>query len=96
MTRPIVIDLDDAQYRRLHSVAGQRGQQPVDLAREIVENLLQADVPGKINPVLRAIDRRSPDCAYCGRDLPRNATRRRKYCGARCSVAWNRAAATPA
>ena len=96
MTPPMVIDLDDAQYRRLRAVAGRRGQQPDDLAREIIEKLLQADVPGKINPVLQAIDRRARKCAYCGRDLPRNATRRRKYCGAKCRVAWNRAAATPA
>jgi hypothetical protein len=93
----IVIDLDDAQYRRLRAVAGRRGQQPGDLAREIVEKLLQADVPGKINPVLQAIDPRARHCAYCGKDLPRNATRRRKYCAAKCRVAWNRAgAATPA
>jgi hypothetical protein len=88
----MVIDLDDAQYRRLRAIAGRRGQQPVDLAREIVEKLLQADVPGKINPVIQAIDGRAWHCAYCGRALPSNATRRRKYCGAKCRVAWNRAA----
>jgi hypothetical protein len=81
---------DEAQ-----AAAGRRGQQPVALARDIVEKLLQADVPGKINPVLQAIDRRARHCAYCGKDLPRNATRRRKYCGAKCRVAWNRPAATP-
>ena len=96
MTPRIVIDLDDARYRRLRAVAGRRGQQPGDLAHEIIEKLLHADVPGKINPVLRAIDPRARHCAYCGRDLPSNATRRRKYCGAKCRVAWNRAAATPA
>ena len=57
---------DEAQ-----AAAGRRGRQPVALAREIVEKLLQADVPGKINPVLQAIDRRARHSMYCGKDLPR-------------------------
>ena len=95
MTSP---DRHRSRRRSLPTSARRRwptGQQPDDLAREIVEKLLQADVPGKINPVLRAIDRRERHCAYCGRDLPHNATSRRKYCGAKCRVAWNRDAATP-
>jgi len=92
----MLIDLDEAQYRRLLAVAGRRGQQPDDLAHEIIEKLLQADAPGKVNPVLRAIDQHTRRCAHCDRDLPRDATRRRKYCGAKCRVAWHRAAAAPA
>jgi hypothetical protein len=91
MTPIIIIELDDAQHRRLHSLAGRRGQQPEDLAREILEKLIHADTPGKINPVLRAIEPRARRCAYCGRDLPPKATRRRKYCGAKCRVAASRA-----
>ncbi len=92
MTTTIRIDLDDAHYRRLHAMAGRRQRQPDDLVREIILKLIEVDFPGKINPVLRAINSPEARCHHCGKALPPTATRRRKYCGAKCRVAGNRAA----
>jgi hypothetical protein len=94
MTTTIHIDLDEPKYRRLHAIAGRRQRQPDDLVREMIVKLIEADLPGRINPVLRAINPSARLCHYCGTALPPTATRRRKYCGAKCRVAGNRAAAS--
>jgi hypothetical protein len=92
MTAWVRVTIEDAQHKRLHNIAGRRGVQPDHLVHELIEELLKADVPGRINPLLRAIDPAARRCLHCGKDLPKAATRRRKYCGARCRVAANRAA----
>jgi hypothetical protein len=91
----IRFELDAAEYRRLLAIAGRRGLQPEGLIRNLIERLLLADRPGKVNPVLRAID--PPPlgppvrhCRYCGKALPPAATVRRKYCRPACRVAGNR------
>jgi hypothetical protein len=96
VTSTLRISLEEGQYRRLHAVAGRRQLQPEALVRELIATLIDADVPGKINPVLRAIDPPPTGptvrhCHWCGKTLPLTSTRRRKYCGASCRVAGNRA-----
>jgi len=92
MTSSITVAIEDAQYRKLHAIAGRRGVQPDHLVHELIEKLLEADVPGRINPFLRAMDPAARQCHQCGTDLPKAATRRRRYCGAKCRVTANRAA----
>lgn len=97
MSEPMTIVLDDEQHRRWLAIAGRRSAAPEALARDLIVRAIESDKPGKVNPVLRALDltptgRPQRFCDQCGDPLPQGSTKRRRFCAARCRVAASREA----
>jgi hypothetical protein len=92
----IKIVLEEAQYRRLVALAGRRQKSVDQWVSEIVERVIAAEQPGKINAELNALERPilrvdppQRPCKFCGQPLDRQATTRRAYCSDVCRVrAW--------
>jgi hypothetical protein len=92
---PINIVLEDVQYRRALAVAGRQSQSVDEWATGIIEKVIAAEEPGKVNPVLHDMARPerlqlpTRHCKYCGEELKQLATARRAYCSDLCRVrAW--------
>ena len=91
----ITIVLDEDQHRRWRAIAGRRSTTGEELTHELIVRAIESDKPGKINPVLRVLERTPSGrpqrfCEYCGDPVSPGATTRRKYCTAKCRVAANR------
>lgn len=93
MSDPVItIHIGDDDYRRWVAMAGRKGKAVEAWVYEVIAHVIKAEVPGKINPVLREDAGTPPSpvvryCGFCGKPLPSLATARRRYCGDRCRVA---------